>query len=140
MKHLLFLIATIFPSIFFAQTISIDLELQNFKADKGGQLMVGLFESEDEFAQLEKPVKSYVVCTSKVNQGKLKLDNIKPGNYAISIFHDKNANGKLDKNFLGIPKESYGFSNNPPSTFGPPKFEKSRIEIQENAKVSIKLN
>jgi uncharacterized protein (DUF2141 family) len=47
----------------------------------------------------------------------------KQGRYAMFVVHGKNANGKMDKNFLGIPKEPVGMSRNPTqSKFGPPKF------------------
>ena len=47
----------------------------------------------------------------------------KPGRYAVFVVYDKNANGKMDKNFLGIPKEPVGISRNPTqSKFGPPNF------------------
>jgi len=48
------------------------------------------------------------------------------GQYAIKVFHDENANGELDINFLGIPKESYGFSNHARGRFGPPPFAEAR--------------
>ncbi|MEO9869803.1 DUF2141 domain-containing protein [Ekhidna sp.] len=51
------------------------------------------------------------------------FEDVPEGTYAISIYHDINSNGKLDSNFLRIPKEPYGFSNNPSTTFGPPDFE-----------------
>jgi uncharacterized protein (DUF2141 family) len=38
--------------------------------------------------------------------------DLKPGSYAVGVFQDENENGKLDSNFLGIPKEGFGFSNN----------------------------
>jgi len=43
-----------------------------------------------------------------------------PGKYAVALFHDENANKRLDQGFLGIPTEGYGFSNNPGIWFGPP--------------------
>jgi uncharacterized protein (DUF2141 family) len=39
--------------------------------------------------------------------------DLKAGQYSVGVFHDENGNGKFDSNFLGIPKESWGFSNNP---------------------------
>jgi uncharacterized protein (DUF2141 family) len=41
-----------------------------------------------------------------------EFDLPKPGNYAIAILDDENSNGELDRNFLGIPVEGFGFSNN----------------------------
>lgn len=58
--------------------------------------------------------------------------NQKPGKYAFKYFHDKNKNEKLDTNWLGIPKEGFGFSNNAEGTFGPPAFEKTIFEVKEN--------
>lgn len=61
-----------------------------------------------------------------------------PGTYAISIFHDENNNGKLDKNFIGIPREPYGFSNNPRIRFGPPGFNDCAFEFSPT-KTSIRI-
>lgn len=51
------------------------------------------------------------------------FENIPHGSYAISVVHDENSNGKLDKNFIGIPKEGVGVSNNPKIGIGGPKFD-----------------
>lgn len=69
----------------------------------------------------------------------LLLKGIKPNEYAISIYHDANSNGKLDTNFLGLPKERYGFSNNPRTTFGPPSFEKCLFTLDKDMSISLKL-
>lgn len=55
----------------------------------------------------------------------------KPGTYAIAIYHDLNSNLQLDKNFLGIPSEPIGISNNPRFTLGPPKFKDSAFEVTD---------
>ena len=49
------------------------------------------------------------------------------GEYAVSCYHDRNGNGKLDKNTIGIPVEPYGFSNDARGSFGPPKYKKARF-------------
>ena len=60
------------------------------------------------------------------------IKNLKPGEYAFKYFHDENKNEKLDLNWVGIPKEGYGFSNNAKGTFGPPSFKKMIFKILEN--------
>ncbi len=50
-----------------------------------------------------------------------------PGNYAVALFGDENENGHFDTNFLGIPTEGYGFSNNPKLLLGPPKLNQVRF-------------
>jgi len=51
-----------------------------------------------------------------------------PGAYALSLIHDENGNGRLDTR-LGIPREGFGFSNNPHIWFGPPSFSAARFMI-----------
>jgi uncharacterized protein (DUF2141 family) len=48
--------------------------------------------------------------------------DLPPGTYAIACFHDENANGVFDQNFIGIPKEGFGFSNNVRPFFRAPRF------------------
>lgn len=67
--------------------------------------------------------------------------NLESGSYAVALFHDKNSNEKLDTNFIGIPKEGFGFSNNPRVLTGPPSFNKASFELKTNSKLTktIKL-
>lgn len=51
-----------------------------------------------------------------------------PRDYAVTLFHDANANGKLDT-VLGVPREGFGFSRNPVIRFGPPPFDKVNIRL-----------
>ena len=69
----------------------------------------------------------------------IKFNNVKYGTYSVNIFHDENSNKDIDKNFIGIPKEGYGFSNNP-NFLGPPSFEKTKfIFSQSIIKLSINM-
>lgn len=61
------------------------------------------------------------------------------GTYAIGIFVDANDNNKMDKNFLGIPKEQYGFSNNAKARFGPPSFDDASFTLAGHQMLSIDL-
>jgi uncharacterized protein (DUF2141 family) len=49
------------------------------------------------------------------------------GDYAIASYHDENGNGKLDLNFIGIPKEGVASSRNAKGVMGPPKFKDARF-------------
>ena len=50
------------------------------------------------------------------------LHGLPPGQYAVQTFHDENGNKKVDRNFIGLPKEGVGFSNDAPIRMGPPKW------------------
>ena len=64
---------------------------------------------------------------------------IPDGTYAVTLFIDENNNQKLDKNFVGIPKEKYGFSNNAKGIMSAPKFKKVKFELKDNITQIIKL-
>lgn len=66
------------------------------------------------------------------NQSVIVINNIKSGNYTFKYFHDENKNKRLDTNFIGMPKEGFGFSNNAKGMFGPPDLEKTIINVRNN--------
>lgn len=55
------------------------------------------------------------------------IDSLKYGEYAIRVFHDENENEIVDTNFLGIPTERYGYSNDASSWFGPPSWDRAKF-------------
>ena len=58
-----------------------------------------------------------------------RFTDLQKGVYAVAVFHDENDNGKLDTNFLGIPVEGSGASNNAQGWMGPPTFDDARFEF-----------
>lgn len=64
-------------------------------------------------------------------QTQVCLPSPPPGVYAVAVFHDENANKRLDQGFLGIPQEGFGFSNNPGLSFGVPDMEEIVFEIKD---------
>jgi uncharacterized protein (DUF2141 family) len=54
---------------------------------------------------------------------------VPPGQYAVVVIHDENSNMKLDRNFLGIPKEGFGFSNNPRVILSAPSFQSAAAPV-----------
>jgi uncharacterized protein (DUF2141 family) len=60
--------------------------------------------------------------------GTLKFKDLPSGTYALALIHDENGNGKLDTTF-GIPREGFGFSNNPAIHFGPPSFKSAGVAV-----------
>ena len=62
----------------------------------------------------------------------LVIRDLKPGKYAFKYFHDENSDEKINTNFMGIPKEGYGFSNNAKGTFGPPSFDKMVFDLSKS--------
>ncbi|MBL7863631.1 MAG: DUF2141 domain-containing protein [Cyclobacteriaceae bacterium] len=102
--------------------------------DTTGMIRVGVFKDEASF--LKKPVTARVV---KATAGKVVavFENVPPGEYAVSIIHDSNRNGKLDSNLFGMPKEGFGFSNNVMGSFGPPGFDKAKVVVSASMTITI---
>jgi uncharacterized protein (DUF2141 family) len=65
--------------------------------------------------------------------------DLPPGEYAAVAFQDVNGNGILDKNFFGIPKEPYGFSNGARGSVGPPKFSAAAVTLNPDGATRIVL-
>jgi uncharacterized protein (DUF2141 family) len=104
-----------------------------------GNIQIGLFNSEDSYKGKKKKFKGAVI---KVENEKViwELKDIPYGNYAIKAFHDENGDDKINTNFLGIPTEKYGFSNNPSVFFGAPGYSKTKFVFDKvDEKIEIKL-
>jgi uncharacterized protein (DUF2141 family) len=99
----------------------IHVEISGLRNDKG-QVMCSLYSSADGFPK--NGDKAVAHSKSPISNAHAVCDfpDVKEGTYAVSVFHDENSNGKLDTNFMGMPREGVGASNNAKGHFGPPKF------------------
>jgi uncharacterized protein (DUF2141 family) len=104
-----------------AASDSITVPIGGLKSDEG-QVGCLLFSSSDGFPS--KPQKAAGMMFVKISSKSATcvFDNVKPGTYAIAAMHDENGNGKLDTNFLGIPREGTGASRDARGTMGAPKW------------------
>jgi uncharacterized protein (DUF2141 family) len=100
--------------------------------DAQGQVCLSLFSGPTDFPKATSP--DFVVkrCAPASTQGtSISLGdlNLKPGNYAITAFHDANSDSKLNKGAFGIPEEGFGFSNNPEIGFSAPSFDDTKFKV-----------
>lgn len=77
------------------------------------------------------------VASIKNNNAEFIFENIPFGYYAVKVFHDEDNNNTLTTNFLGIPIEDYGFSNNARALIGIPSWEKAKFYFDETIKQVI---
>jgi uncharacterized protein (DUF2141 family) len=121
----------------------LEIEIQGVKKD--GILNLVIYDSKETF-------ETYKIDKSKPQPGIQKslikrvskgvytdVFEIPPGTYAISLFIDSNGNEEFDTNFLGLPTEQYGFSNNAMGRFGPPQFEPASFILDGYRKIIIDL-
>jgi uncharacterized protein (DUF2141 family) len=109
--------------------------LTGVKPGSGGNLRVGLF-NENNF--LKTPIQGKMVKASSESV-EVKFEEVRDGDYAISVIHDVNENGELDKTKLGIPREGFAFSNNVMGKKGPPTYQKARFEVKGTTTVKQAL-
>ena len=109
--------------------------------DAKGTIRVALFRSGEGFpGDTSKALRAQAAqIDPKTLSGVIVFAGIPRGTYAVSVFHDENMNGKLDKNFVGMPKEGYGASNNPEKKMRAPTFEEASFSLNRDQTVEIKL-
>lgn len=86
-----------------------------------GMLWIGIYDSQENFMVKEKAIVEGVEV-KRTGTIAVNVDHVKFGDCAVAVFHDINANGNLDRNWLGIPIEPYAFSRKPASKWRLPRF------------------
>lgn len=102
------------------------------------RMFVALYDSAESM-KANKPSMSKIVDVTG-NPTIVVFPGLDAGTYAFVAFADENSNGKLDTNFIGIPTERYGFSNNAMGLMGPPSFDAASVRVENEPKaIAIKL-
>jgi uncharacterized protein (DUF2141 family) len=111
-------------------TNTIHVEIDGLRNDKG-KAVCSLYSSADGFPKEADKALAHTSAAITDKRAVCEFVGIAPNaTYAISVFHDENSNGKLDTNFMGMPREGVGASNGAPGHFGPPKFDAAAFRFQ----------
>ena len=94
-----------------------------------GVVLLALFDSKAAYDANTDPVRTLTLPATGGDFA-VTLAGLKPGLYAVKSFHDRDANGKMNFNPLGMPLEPYGFSNNARAPFGPPSWRRAAFEVK----------
>lgn len=105
-----FLVFLFFSACVIAQNAQ-SLVIENLDK-RNGKLYIGWYDQAGAFRMPDKAVLKKIVAVTGSETVSVLFENVPFGTYAIALFLDENDNGKIDTNFLGIPREKYGFSNN----------------------------
>lgn len=115
---------------------TLQIEITNVQNSEG-VVIVALFDNEQDY--LKKAVRSQEV---KAKKGTVNASfiNLPEGKYAVSLLHDENENGEMDYNMMHIPKEGFGFGNNPRPLFGAPSFSQTEVDFNgKNLLIQIRM-
>ncbi len=135
MKKILTLLFLLFCSMnIFAEPLNVTIEISEVLPNKG-QLIIAIYNSQKNykdnipFKELKADSSSDVVFIN---------ETLPSGDYVVSIFQDKNGNGKLDTRF-SIPKEPIGLTNYYRKSI-PGGWKKLKVEInKDNNYIKIKM-
>jgi len=107
-----------------------------------GAVACALFESSEGFpTEYLYSASNIMFIKVRDRQARCDFEDIPPGTYALAVVHDENMNGKLDVNWMKIPKEGYGFSNDAKALLGAPSFSAASFAYDgQNLDLTIRLN
>jgi uncharacterized protein (DUF2141 family) len=120
-----------------ADGLPLTLKVEGVKNDKGN-IRAALYADAKTF---RKEAEAVAVVQQAASPGEviLRWNDLKPGRYAVVVYHDEDANGELNRRFGMFPTEGYGLSNNP-KVSGPPPFEPSAFEVSSPTEITIELH
>ena len=103
-----------------------DLTVRLENAPESGNLVFQVYDAADAFGDLRDPAKEIVLPAR--GDGEYELPDVSNGRIAVLVYYDKNGNGLIDKNFIGIPRESLALSNDYQPK-GPPSFARASFDL-----------
>ena len=117
------------------ESFNLTIHFIGMESDKGA-VFTALYNTENDFLKTSYKGDIITITNKKTT---VVFNNIPKGIYAVSAFHDENDNKKMDTNFLGIPKEPIGVSNDATGFMGPPKYNDAKFTLSQNTIITIRI-
>ena len=119
------------------ETGTLVIKVNGFESDKGKARFL-LFSEADQDYFPKDPVRAYKTHVMPIKNGSVVFQwkDIPHGKYAVAVHHDENDDQKMNTNWVGIPNEGFGASNNAEGLFGPPSFEDAVFTL-DKAKLTV---
>jgi uncharacterized protein (DUF2141 family) len=107
--------------------------------NEDGNIGVLVFQTDKGWPEDRLVAMKDVVVPARPGIVKVIVADLPGGEYAVSVAHDANKNRKLDKNFIGKPKEQWGLSNNPHAVLKAPPFSKCKFTLDKDMELRITM-
>jgi uncharacterized protein (DUF2141 family) len=115
-----------------------EMNITGIRSSKGN-IVINVFKDDAGYND-EKPYKQFTFDKKAMANGTLTVRcNLEEGVYGITLLDDENGNGKIDKNFIRVPKEGFGFSNFFMEKLKKPAFDDFKVDLKTHHKVGIKV-
>ena len=121
-----------------SKTTTIQVDAEKIRSTTG-MMACALFNVADGFPDVQAKSFQYVYVSINSGLASCEFKDVAAGTYAASVFHDENNNKKLDKNFVGMPLEGYGVSNNIRHMMSAPQFKESSFQVNGEVDKNIKI-
>jgi uncharacterized protein (DUF2141 family) len=118
-----------------ADQVTLSVRVDNVRPAQGA-VRVAMF-SEGAWLS-DQPVAALQIGASGASVT-LRLIAPAAGRYGLAAYQDLNGDGELNRNLIGIPVEPYGFSNDAPLRFGPPRFTDAALDVGASGQAIITL-
>jgi uncharacterized protein (DUF2141 family) len=139
-KYFFIAIGLLFSGAAAAQTASGTMAITISNAQRGTSLIrVGLYNKASDFPDQDKVYWAAEYKPSVTGSTKISIPNLPVGTYAVAIYQDLNGNKDLDVNFVGYPKEPFGFSKNFKPKIGAPSFSDCSIAVRQSSVTSFSI-
>ena len=120
-------------SVVFAQeAATITVKVEGIKDPGKGQVIFMLFNNENGFPKERQKAFKYGVVKTFDTAASYTFKDVPYGVYAVSVHQDKDADGEMKSNFIGMPKEPVGASNL--NKMGKPNFKKCSFTVDSPEK------
>jgi len=119
---------------------NVEVIITGIRTEKG-QIVIGVFKDDESFKKEESFLEKRFVKNG-ISNGEMRVQfSLEPGIYGLSLMDDENSNGKMEYNFLGIPKEGFGFSDYYHTGITKPKFDSFKFSINKDQtkKITIRI-
>jgi len=133
----IFLFVCIVLSHAYAQKYSLTIAIEGAKQARG-KMQIGLFDKEDDFLVKGAEFKVLTVAVDSLST-QARFNDLPLGKYAISLYHDLDSSGEINRNFIGIPVEPYGISNDAWHLLSAPRWEEASFVVDTDKFIVIHL-
>lgn len=114
------------------------VRVADLKSDDG-LIHIGVWNAPEHFPDREGRIFKHQISPAN-REAVFTVAGLRPGNYAVAVFHDENGNGEFDQGLFGIPLEGYGFSNGARPFLSAPDFEDAAIEVGADTEAVVTLS
>jgi len=120
------------PETFVKTENQLRIHVLGLRSDRG-DIRCSLFSSAEDFPNNGDLMAKITTAPIVDRSATCVFTGVAPGVYAVVLFHDENGDGKFNRNWIGLPEEGYGFSDDAPAHFRPPRFDEASFSFAGGA-------